>query len=246
MTVSDAPASTGPSTPQGRVPRFWVLLLAALGVLALLWAAPVIAGWVSAIDVSEVDHLYTIISGFVILDAVVPVFPSESLLTAASNLAAQDGSTISLWRLIAAGTVGAVVGDSLLYWLSRRVLKRTIAAQVERVQRNEKVAHSMEMMSKAGPMLIVFGRFVPGLRFVIGASMGLTKYPFARFVLWDALGGFLWAAYTCIFCYLVATLIDDKPLVSIATSVVVTTALLAILYRPLKRHWHETATNKIP
>jgi membrane protein DedA with SNARE-associated domain len=243
MTVSDGPASTGPSASHGRVGRFPVLLLVALGVLALLWVAPLISGWVSAIDLSEVGHLYAIISGFVILDAVVPVFPSESLLTAASNLAAQDGSSISLWRLIAAGTIGAVVGDSLLYWLSRGVLKRTMAAQVDRAQRNDKVAHSMAMMSDAGPMLIVFGRFVPGLRFVIGATMGLTKYPFARFLLWDALGSFFWAAYTCIFCYLVASIIDDKPLVSIATSVVVTTALLAILYRPLKRRWHDTSTS---
>jgi membrane protein DedA with SNARE-associated domain len=223
-----------------------MILLAAFGVLALLWALPLISGWVSAIDLSEVDHLYAIISGFVIVDAIVPVFPSESLLTTASNLAAQDGSTISLWRLIAAGTIGAIVGDSLLYWLSRGVLKRTMATQVERAQRNEKVAHSMQMMSEAGAMIIVFGRFVPGLRFVIGATMGLTKYPFARFLLWDAIGSFFWAAYTCIVCYLVASLVDDKPLVSIVTSVVVTTALLAILYRPLKRHWHETAATTTP
>ena len=89
-------------------------LLVALGVLALLWAAPTVSGWVSAIDLSEVDHLYAIIAGFVTLDAVLPVFPSESLLTTAANLAAQDGSTISLWRLIAAGTVGAVVGGLTL------------------------------------------------------------------------------------------------------------------------------------
>ena len=150
----------------------------ALGVLALLWVAPTIVGWVSAIDLSEVDHLYAIIAGFVTLDAVVPIFPSESLLTTASNLAAQDGSTISLRRLIAAGTIGAIVGDTLLYWLSRGVGRRFAAAQVERAQRNEKVARSMAVMSRTAPSLIVFGRFVPGLRFVIGATMGLTRYPY--------------------------------------------------------------------
>ena len=99
----------------------------------------------------------------------------------------------------------------------------------------------MAVMSRTAPTLIVFGRFVPGLRFVIGATMGLTRYPYPRFLLWDALGGFFWAAYTCIFCYLVATVIHDKPLVSIVVSVIVTTGLLALLYRPLKRHWAETA-----
>ena len=240
MTVSDVPTNASSSTPRGRVPRPGVLLLAAFGVLALLWAAPAISGWISAIDLSDVSHPYTIIAGFVTLDAVVPVFPSESLLTTAANLAAQDGSSISLWRLIVAGTIGAIVGDSLLYWLSRGVLRRFMSAQVEKAQRNAKVAHSMAVMSQTAPTLIVFGRFVPGLRFVIGATMGVTRYPYPRFLLWDAIGGFLWAAYTCIFCYLVATVIDDKPLVSIVTSVVVTTALLALLYRPLKRHWADT------
>jgi membrane-associated protein len=241
MAVSDVPTGSASSTSRGRIPRMWVVLVAALGVLALLWVAPTIAAAVSAIDLSEVEHLYAIIAGFVVLDAVVPVFPSESLLTTASNLAAQDGSTISLWRLIAAGTVGAVVGDSLLYWLSRSVLRRFMSSQVERAQRNERVARSMEVMDQTAPTLIVFGRFVPGLRFLIGATMGLTRYPYPRFLLWDVLGGFLWAAYTCIFCYLVATVIHDKPLISIVASVVVTTALLGFLYRPLKRHWEQTS-----
>jgi membrane protein DedA with SNARE-associated domain len=41
--------------------------------------------------VAELAHPYFVIFGFVVLDAVIPVFPSESLLTTASNLAAQEG-----------------------------------------------------------------------------------------------------------------------------------------------------------
>jgi len=229
-----------------RLPSFPILLLGALGVLAMLWIAPTIAAFVSSIDLAEVDNLYGIIAGFVILDAVIPIFPSESLLTTASNLAAQDGSGISLWKLIAAGTVGAVIGDSILYWLSRTVLRKRMSAQVERAQQNEKISRAMDVMSGTAPMLIVFGRFVPGLRFMIGATMGLTRFPYRRFLMWDAIGGFFWAAYTCVFCYLVASIIDDKPFVSIVVSVVVTTGLLALLYRPLKRQWEETGSGDDP
>jgi membrane protein DedA with SNARE-associated domain len=108
-------------------------------------------------------------------------------------------------------------------------------------QRNTKVARSMEVLSRTAPMLIVFGRFVPGLRFMLGATMGLTRYPYPQFLGWDAIGGTLWAAYTCVFSYLIASIIDDKPLLSIAVSVVVTTALLGLLYRPIKRNWEATA-----
>lgn len=223
------------------MPSTQTVVLIALGVLALLWIVPMITSAVEAIDLADIEDPYFVISGFVILDAVIPIFPSESLLTTASNLAAQSGSDIELWRLIVAGSLGAIIGDSLLYWLARTVLRRTMARRVDQVQQNEKVARAMEVMSQTAPLLIVFGRFVPGLRFMVGATMGLTRYPYPRFLLWDSIGGVLWASYTCIFCYAIASIINGMPIVSIVTSVVVTTGLLALLYRPLKHHWDATA-----
>jgi hypothetical protein len=44
-----------------------------------------------------------------------------------------------------------------------------------------------------------------------------------------------------VFSYLVASVIDDKPVISIAVSVVVTTGLLALLYTPLKKNWDAAA-----
>ena len=52
--------------------------------------------------------------------------------------------------------------------------------------------------------------------------------------LFDVIGSVFWAAYTCVFSYLVASIIDRKPIISFATSVIVTTALLGFLYVPLK------------
>jgi len=205
-----------------------------------LWLAPIIASYVDDLDVAELAHPYFVIFGFVVLDAIIPVFPSESLLTTASNLAAQQGSTIEIWRLVVAGSLGAIIGDSLLYWLSRTVLRRSIAGKVDRAQQNEKVARSMAVLSRTAPFLIVFGRFVPGLRFMVNATMGLTKHNYPSYLLWSVVGGTLWASYTCIFSYLVASVINDKPLLSIAVSVVVTTACLGLLYKPLKKSWDET------
>lgn len=229
-----------------QLPRFRVLLAIALGLLAIVWIAPIIASIVSDINLEGLSHLYAVIFGFVVLDGVIPIFPSESLLTTGSNLAAQTGSTIVLWRLIVAGSLGAIVGDSLLYWLSRTVLRRAISERVEKAQKNEQIARTMEVMSRTAPMLIVFGRFVPGLRFMVAATMGLTRHPYRNYLLWDAIGGILWASYTCIFSYAVASVIDDKPVLSIAVSVVVTTGLLGLLYRPIKKNWELSAPAQDP
>jgi len=218
-------------------PRFRWLLLAGLIGLAILWLAPTIAAFVADIDLESLEHPARVIFAFVVFDAVIPIFPSESLLTTASNLAAQSGSSIELWRVIMAGALGAVVGDSLLYWLSRTVLRRSMAHRVAKASDNPKAARALEVLSGTAPLLIVFGRFVPGLRFIVGASMGLSRYPYPRFLLWDAIGGTGWALYTCVFSYLVASVIDDKPVISIGVSIVVTTALLGLLYKPLKKNW---------
>jgi membrane-associated protein len=222
------------------LPRFRTLLIAALVLLALLWLAPIIASYVDDLDLAGLAHPYVVIFTFVVLDAIIPVFPSESLLTTASNLAAQEGSDIEIWRLVVAGSLGAIIGDSLLYWLSRTVLRRYISDKVDTAQKNPKVSRSMEVMSRTAPTLIVFGRFVPGLRFMVNATMGLTKHRYPSYLMWSAIGGTLWASYTCIFSYLIATVINDKPVLSIAVSVVVTTACLALLYKPLKKSWEET------
>jgi len=177
----------------------------------------------------------------VTFDAVIPIFPSESLLNTASTLIAQGTSSLELWRVIVAGSLGAIVGDSLLYWLSRTVLRSYMADRVEQAEQNEKVAQSLRLLGQQASMLIVFGRFVPGMRFVVGATMGLTRYPYRRFLLWDSIGSVSWAAFTCISSYLVGSVINDRPVVSMIVSVVITTALLAALYRPLKRGWQEQA-----
>ncbi|MCP3856835.1 MAG: hypothetical protein GY698_19215 [Actinomycetia bacterium] len=95
-------------------------------------------------------------------------------------------------------------------------------------------------------MLIVFGRFVPGLRFVVGAIMGLTRYTYWRFLVWGSIGSVSWAAFTCLSSYLVGSVIDDRPAVSMLVSIVITTALLAALYQPLKRGWQDQAAPSPP
>ena len=220
-----------------RLPSLRTVILVALAVLAVLWLAPMIVAVVDDIDLESFERPALVVFGFVAFEAVIPVFPSESLLTAASTLAAQSGSDIELWRVILAGALGATVGDSLLYWLSRTVLRRSIGDRLDRATEDERVGRALGVLGDSAPILIVFGRFVPGLRFVVGATMGISRYPYGRFLLFDAIGGTAWSLYTCVFSYLMASLIDDKPLVSILASALVTTAILAVLYRPIKARW---------
>ena len=53
--------------------------------------------------------------------------------------------------------------------------------------------------------------------------MGLTEYPYRRFLLFSAIGGIGWAIYTCALAYWISTAIADFALASILISGLVTT-----------------------
>ncbi|MFV1990874.1 MAG: DedA family protein, partial [Acidimicrobiales bacterium] len=240
-----APGEGTSKTVEWRLPSFRLVLFAGVGIVVALWIVPLIASLVADIDIASLSRPYSIILLFVTFDAVIPIFPSESLLTTASSLAAQSGSEILIWRVFFAGAFGAIIGDSLLYWLSRTVLRRTMASRVEAAERNPKMKQAMQVLDSNAALIIVFGRFVPGIRFLVGATMGLSRYPFKKFLLYNAIGGTLWAGSTVLFSYVIASVLDDKPVISIVLSVIITTGLLALLFKPLKASWEESAAAAI-
>ena len=229
--------SEHPANRRLRLPSPAWIAAGVLGLVAVAWLVSAISSAVAGIDLDGIDHPYAIVFMFVTFDAVIPIFPSESLLNTGSVLATQEGSNIEIWRLIVAGSAGAIIGDSILYWISRTVLRNFMSDRVAQAERNEKVAETFAILQDQAPMLIVFGRFVPGVRFVVGATMGLTRYSYPRFLLWDSVGGIAWASFACISSALVSTAIGDQPVLSMVVSIVITSAILAFLYRRVKRDW---------
>ena len=171
---------------------------------------------------------YLTVFGLVFLDAIIPIFPGETTLSTASVLASQGELELEL--VIVAGALGAVLGDSALYWIARTGPGRLKARLETSSQKDERVAKGLALLGRSGPILIVFGRFVPGVRFAVNASMGLTEYPYRRFLLYSTIGGTLWATYTCLLAYRVGSALEDFPIASIVVSGVITTGLIAIVY----------------
>lgn len=180
----------------------------------------------------DASSSYLGVALLVFLDAVCPVFPGETTLNAASTLAAQG--TFDLWLVILSGAVGAIAGDSALYWVARRFSGR-LDHRVAHVKQNDKVAAALAFLGDSAPLLLTAGRFVPGVRFVVNATLGIEKYPYQRFLLWSAIGGALWSAYTCGLAYAVGTALANFPLASVIISGTITTLLLGVIFWKLKR-----------
>ncbi|HVN60430.1 MAG TPA: hypothetical protein VMT59_04150 [Gaiellaceae bacterium] len=71
---------------------------------------------------------------------------------------------------------------------------------------------------------------MPGVRFAVNVLMGMTEYPYRRFLLFSAIGGAAWAIYTCVLAYLVSTALADFALASIVISGLITSALVGGVY----------------
>jgi membrane-associated protein len=215
--------------------RKLVLVVAAVGVVVGVAA---VLNYISdndglsLIDPSNPTRSYVMVFLLVALDSVVPVFPGETTLNAAATAAAQG--TLELAPIIVAGALGAIVGDSALFWIARRSSTK-VAPQLEKLRANEKVAQALAIMDTSAPLLIVGGRYVPGMRFVVNATMGLSDIPYRRFLPWSLLGGVLWSTYTCLLAYKVSTTLAEFPLASVVISGLVTTAIIAIVFLVVRR-----------
>ena len=157
----------------------------------------------------------------VALDGVIPVFfPGETTLNAASTAAAQG--TLELLPVI---VIGALARSSRLrVVLAGPTLLTQSRAPAEPAKSNRHVRQALDIMDASAPNLIVGGRYVPGLRFVVNATMGLSTIKYRRFLAWSVLSGVLWSVYTWVLAYQIGLSFGEYPLASVVISGLVTTS----------------------
>jgi membrane-associated protein len=214
--------------PTRRRAIFWAVVgLSSLVLVALVGAF--LYSFFNEELVNDSDAVtYLTVFALVFCDAIVPIFPGETTLSTASVLASEGELVLEL--VILAGAVGAILGDSALYWIARTGPRRLKARLDAASHDDERVSQGLALLDRSGPLLIVFGRFVPGVRFAVNVSMGLTEYPYRRFLWYSTIGGTLWATYTCLLAYWVGGALEDFPIASIVISGVITTVLIAVVY----------------
>lgn len=214
---------------------FWKRHLVALilgGFAALLLVIVVgqlldqrdVARWLAEVP-NQVAYVMCLL--FVWFDAVIPVFPGETTLSAASTIAAGGGLTLGL--IMVAGALGAILGDSSLFWIARKSSAK-MKPHLDKALENPKVRVAWASLDRSPGLLIVAGRYVPGMRFAVNASMGLSNIAYRRFFGWSVLSGVLWSVYTCALAYWVSTTLAGFPLASLIISSLITSGALAAVY----------------
>ena len=141
---------------------------------------------------------YVIVFLFALLDALIPIVPSETAVITAGVVA--GSGDLSLALIIPAAALGAFLGDNLAYLIGRRFGKRaTERFSGEKGKRRMKWAE--QQIEERGGELIVVARFIPGGRTAVTLSSGTLGYPWRRFALFDGVAALSWALYAALLGY---------------------------------------------
>ena len=135
---------------------------------------------------------YAIVFVSIFLDNAGLPIPGELLLLLFGALARNGDGSAPVGLLLA--SVGAVAGDSVGYWLGRLGGEGVLRTYCRLTLGSGKcVRRAASYYQLHGRTTVVFGRFVLGVRAFLPSLAGSAGMPFGQFLLFDALGAFVWA-----------------------------------------------------
>ncbi|MCS6807765.1 MAG: DedA family protein [Bacteroidota bacterium] len=127
---------------------------------------------------------------------IAPFLPGDSLLFAAGALAAATGA-LHTTLLVLLLWVAAVLGDTVNYSVGA-TLGLSVLQRFPFVKR-EHITYTERFYERHGGKTIILARFLPIVRTFAPFVAGIGAMNYARFVIYNILGGLLWVA---VFIYL--------------------------------------------
>ena len=119
------------------------------------------------------------------------VLPGELALLLGGVLAHQD--RLSLPAALAAGTAGALAGDSAGYWIGRRWGPRLLASRLGRRIGPGRLHRVESLLLRGGGRALFVGRCATGARVVLPGLAGMLGLRYRSFALWTGAAATAWA-----------------------------------------------------
>lgn len=191
------------------------------------------------------EYGYIAIALVVAGDGVFPAFPGEGAIVAGAVIAA-TGEELNIVLVIAAGAVGAVIGDSAAYWIGRRG-EGPIRRFVTRFAGQHRLEAAERMVKRRGPLLVFVGRFLPGLRIGVNMSCGAGQMAYPRFLLFDSLGAIVWSTQAGLLGFFAGKAFADQAWLAFVVAgivIVIVASIVAIKERADIRREREAAARE--
>lgn len=146
--------------------------------------------------VQSVDPIVrTLLAGLAIMletSVLIGLFvPGDTIVIIAATAVA------SVWEGVALGiavVIGALIGESIGFWLGRFLGPRIHHSALGRRIGDENWARSERYLRRRGGPAIFISRFLPVLHSLVPLTVGMSSYPYKRFLAWTVPACVIWAA----------------------------------------------------
>jgi membrane-associated protein len=120
--------------------------------------------------------------------------PGDSLLFTTGFLIHAGLLDINIHVAVLIIFLAAVLGDTVGYWFGRKAGPRIFNKPDARLFRKEYVQRAQDFYEKHGGKTIIIARFIPIVRTFAPIVAGAARMEYRRFLSFNVIGGFLWAA----------------------------------------------------
>jgi len=164
-----------------------------------------------------------------------PPIPSEVIMPLAGVYAAQQDLT--LWGVILAGTVGALVGNVLWFVLAWKLGLERFEQFLIRYGRiftmdETEIARGRKLFADYGGAIVGVGRVIPTIRSLISVPAGLVRMEVRTFLFYTSVGTFVWTMGLAVAGYLLGTRFADiDRILGPLSTAVIGICLAVYLYR---------------
>ena len=158
-------------------------------------------GWVATLLHWYDAHMnYYAVAGLMTVESSFIPFPSEVVIPPAVYVAAnpQSAGGMKIWLVVLFGTLGALLGALINYflsmWLGRPIIYAFAESKVGHLLQlsKEKVQRAETYFNEHGRMSTLVGRFIPVIRQLISIPAGLSKMNLGAFMLFTTIGALAW------------------------------------------------------
>src|SRR2546422_5003143 len=130
---------------------------------------------------------------FVAIESAGIPFPGETMLLIAAIYAGRTHQ-LSIVVVIVAAASGAIIGDNIGFFVGREGGYRVLRRYGRYIGFNERrLKVGIYMFRRHGGKVVFFGRFVAVLRAWAAFLAGVNRMKWSSFLLFNALGGIVWA-----------------------------------------------------
>ncbi|MCQ2297508.1 MAG: DedA family protein [Bacteroidales bacterium] len=158
---------------------------------------------------------YWFVGGLMTVESSFIPFPSEVIIPPAVFVATPDKdgnkpSDMKIWLIVVFGTLGALLGAYINYflsrWLGRPIIYKFVDSKVGHLcgLSGEKMERAEHYFNDHGNVSTLVGRLIPVIRQLISIPAGLAKMNVGAFTLYTTLGALIWNVVLALLGYVAA------------------------------------------